>query len=318
MEPAVARAQELLGVAFDRVEPLVPAGRRHRVLRCRCGGNSVVVKQVREGAIVELEALTLLQDTGRTPRILAADADLGLLVLEDLAGERLDQVLLRVADPDAARLLVELAAALGAVHRATLRDAAPPADELFSAVAFQRVCQDLGLPAGAVVEELEVGPLVALAQGDVGPDNCIATPDGLRLIDFELAGWRDPLLDAALWRLGFPTCGCAGAIPEPLLDEMDAVHEAALGRAVSAGERVRAQARWLCNRIARLFEWGVLDEDWTWGRAGGRQRVLALLRGFDGGDDLPAFTAQVRDLERVLRARWPGVPVTLPLYPALT
>ncbi len=193
--------------------------------------------------------------------------------------------------------------------------------ETDSAVAsFRSVCRLLDVAAD--FDDFVVGPLRSLTQADVGPDNCIVTEDGVKLVDFELAAQDHPLKDAAHWRLGFPCCGCAGAIPAELLDRMDAAHGTTLVQRSGVtgpgeGEAVRARAVWLCNRIVRLVDWDALDEDWQWGRVGGRQRMLALLAEFESAEFLPDFTETIRRLEHRLRARWPDVPDFLPTYPAL-
>ncbi|MGB5759124.1 MAG: hypothetical protein WBM50_19590, partial [Acidimicrobiales bacterium] len=87
--------------------------------------------------------------------------------------------------------------------------------------------------------------------------------------------------------------------------------------ALGAGAADRAAALLLANRLDRLVEWETLTKDWLWGRVGGRQRMLALVAGFDCQDTLPEFTEVVRRLETELRARWPGVADSLPVYEAL-
>jgi len=217
-----------------------------------------------------------------------------------------------IGDPDAAAdLLVELATALGTLHAATREEHSPAR---VAAGGFTQFCDALGLP---FTEELPPASAFALTQHDVGPDNCLATRDGLRVFDFELAASRDPLTDAATWRMGFPNCGCAGALPAALCARMDDAYARALGGALPATAFARAHAERLVERLGRLHGWRVLDDDWDWGRATGRQRVLALLRGFPRGGVFPAFEKQLDHLYETLQKRWPGVPDTLPAYPAL-
>lgn len=275
-----------------------------------------------------MEAYRRLTGTGVTPRLLAGEP--GVVVLEDLPGRRLDDHLVGSSRSTAERALIDMAAALGTVHRATLpSDSAsaatgePEEAETSASVTldrFRAVCRDLGVRAD--VDDFTVGPLRTLTQLDVGPDNCIVTPDGPKLIDFELAALDHPLADAAHWRMGFPCSGCAGGIPDRLVAEMDAAHHAALDwrgerDALGADAADRAAALLLANRLVRLVEWDTLTEDWLWGRVGGRQRLLALVAGFDCQDTLPEFTLAVRRLETELRARWPGVAASLPVYEAL-
>ena len=299
-----ARVEKLVGIRVREVTSLTPRG---RVFRCRTDSGSVIAKV---GTPQDAVALARFAPCGRTPRLLAADAN--LTVMEDLAGERLDAVLLRAGDPDAAAdLLVELATALGTLHAATREERSPAR---VAAGGFTQFCDALGLP---FTEELPPASAFALTQHDVGPDNCLVTPRGLRVFDFELAAPRDPLTDAATWRMGFPNCGCAGALPAALCARMDDAYRRALGRDLPADAFARAHAERLVERLGRLHGWRVLDDDWDWGRATGRQRVLALLRGFPRRGVFPAFERQLDHLYETLQKRWPGVPDTLPVYPAL-
>jgi hypothetical protein len=316
----VERAQELLGRPVEGIQPLVPEDRRHQVLRCQFAGLSAVVKDAGQ---VEIDAYLRLQDSNVTPRVLAHEP--GTIVIEDLVGPRLDEVL-EYGDNDAAvEALHEMAEAFAKVHRLTL-DHVPTGDlgldshaeggERGAITAFRQVCDRLAVPA--VFDTFNPGPVTAMNQVDVGPDNCIVTADGARLIDFELARVDDPFLDTAHWTLGFPCCGYAGAIPPELVAEMDAIHQDALGMEAVPGTRERAAALLLCDRVARYVEWGVLEEAWVWGRVAGRRRIVSLTSHFDDDGHLPAFTETVRMLEQELRRRWPDIGDTLPTYQALS
>jgi hypothetical protein len=298
------RVEKLIGTRVRDLRSLTP---RDRVFRCRTATGSVIAKV---GAPQEAVALARFAPCGRTPRLLAADAD--LTVMEDLAGERLDARLLREEDPaGAADLLVELATALGSLHAAAPEKRSPASVETDG---FEQLCAALDLPFTA---DLPPASVFALTQHDVGPDNCLVTPEGLRLFDFELAAPRDPLTDAATWRMGFPNCGCAGALPAALCTRMDEAYAKALGRDPPADAWVRAHAERLVERLARLHGWRVLDDDWNWGRATGRQRTLALLKGLPRDGVFPAFERQLDRLLETLQERWPGVPDAIPTYPAL-
>jgi hypothetical protein len=300
-----AQVEKLLGTRVREVTSLTP---RDRVFRCRTDAGSVIAKV---GVPQEAVALERFAPCGRTPRLLAADAD--LTVMEDLDGERLDKKLLRAEDPEgAAALLVELATVLGTLHAATPEERSP---ERVGTDGFEQLCDALGVP---FTVELPPASAFALTQHDVGPDNCLVTSDGLRLFDFELAAARDPLTDAATWRMGFPSCGGAGSIPGAVRARMDDAYARALGRDIPAGALVRAHAERLVERLGRLHGWGVLEGDWEWGRATGRQRVLALLRGFPREGLFPALEQQLDRVYETLLARWPGVPDTVPVYPALS
>ncbi len=53
VEALAERAEQVLDLDIMAVEPLVPDGRRHRVIRCRFDGGSVVVKDAGQ---VEVDA----------------------------------------------------------------------------------------------------------------------------------------------------------------------------------------------------------------------------------------------------------------------
>lgn len=310
----VSRAEHLMGQPIDHSESLVPTERRHRVLRCRFQHITAVVK---DAGHVEIDAYRRLETSEVTPKVLAHGP--GTIVLEDLSGPRLDTVLEHGGRDAARTALSQLASALGTVHRLTL-DTSPPVataaeDERPAITAFRQVCRRLGVAAD--FEPFEPGPPQCMTQLDVGPDNCIVTPSGLRLIDFELATTDSPYLDSAHWHLGFPCCGCGGGLPPSLVAELDSIHLAVLGREPTPGARERARAVLLCDRIARYVEWDVLDEAWVWGRIAGRRRMLALTSRFDDGGHLPDFSETVKRLEHELRRRWPEVGDSLPVYQAL-
>jgi len=291
-------AEQVLGEPIHALEPLSPKGRRTAVARCRHGGATSILKRGNDSR--EHDALAALAGTGVAPRLRAGDRERHLVLMEDVAGESLEAKLLRAGDPDAARGLVDLARSLGRLHAATPRSEPP------IVVDTERVGAAWGLETH--------GPLVleasALVQQDVGPDNCIVSADGARLIDFEIAGPGHPLTDLVACHMGFPNCGAAaGAIPAGLLARMDAAY----GPIDPAAWRT-AYAMRLLDRLDRHHAWGVRERDYTWGRASGRQRVLALLQGCPEGVPLAAEFAA---LFARLRDAWPDAPTTMPVFPAL-
>jgi hypothetical protein len=299
VDPILARAEEILGTRIRAAEPLNPEGRRTRVLRCHLDAGTAILKQGNDAR--ELQALRVLDGIGVAPRLLGRNAELCLVLMEDLQGERLDEKLLRNEDSGAASGLVELAGASGRVHEAT----AGPGPLM--TIDVDRICHAWGVrPA-----RLPALSADALTQSDVGPDNCIVTPEGVRLFDFEIAERRHPLTDAVLWHMGFPNCGAsAGSIPPELLTRMDEAYGCSTD---SEGWRAAYTFR-LLERLDRFHQWKVLDEDWEWGRASGRQRVLALLRGCPSGASLASEFAA---LYARLREQWPDTPDSMPVFPAL-
>ncbi|WP_329035445.1 aminoglycoside phosphotransferase family protein [Streptomyces sp. NBC_01725] len=129
----------------------------------------------------------------------------------------------------------------------------------------------------------------ALLHGDPCPGNDLHTADGIRFIDFEQASLGNGLNELAYLRVGFPTCWCVTAAPEPLLLSAEAAYRSTWREATGTepeGELADACAGWLirgdalveralrgsADQLARLTR-----EDWTWGTATARQRLLHRL-----------------------------------------
>jgi hypothetical protein len=282
------------------------------------------------------------------PRLVGGDRTAGVLVMEEVRpGEGLDRLLLGGDGDAAARAVRGCAETLGRLHarttgcgaeHAALRAALGPvpptpvstaaeapldADGLTSA--WRRAAQALHLPPGRGVEE-DVAAVAAfwaapdapraLVHADACPDNCLATPDGVRLLDFEFAGFRHPLVDGASVRLGFPSCWCAGTVPAAVLAAAEAAYRTALGGAHPWAADDRAFDRALVEACGYwtlgAFVWaipGLLDEDVDWGLAGGRRRLLHRMGLFaelaERRGHLRALGASVSAARARLAARWP-------------
>src|SRR5262249_10829632 len=74
------------------------------------------------------------------------------------------------------------------------------------------------------------GPWLSLVHGDPCPDNALLVDGRIRLIDYEWARPSHALLDGLYWRMGFPTCWCAGRIPADVAARVDAIYRAELAR----------------------------------------------------------------------------------------
>src|SRR5262249_31297793 len=72
------------------------------------------------------------------------------------------------------------------------------------------------------------GPWLSLVHGDPCPDNAVIVDGHIRLIDYEWARPSHALLDGIYWRMGFPTCWCAGRTPVDICTRVDAVYRAEL------------------------------------------------------------------------------------------
>jgi len=280
---------ELAQRAFGSVLTLVEA------LNPPAADETVIVKRGNDTR--EYDALALLAGTAIAPRLLATDESRLLVVMEDLPGDPLD-ALLQGDDRAAAEAgLIEFARVFGRMHRHTTLPGAR------MAIDTKRICALWEIDATDVVTV----HADAFTQADVGPDGCMIATRGARLFDFEIAGPGAALTDVVMWRMGFPNCGAAaGAIPDALLRRM----EQAYGP-IDAEQYGHAYAYRLLERLDRYHDWKVREEDWVWGPASGRQRLLWMLRRCPESAPLAGEFAK---LEERLRQEWRG---TLPIYPAL-
>ena len=333
--------------------------RRH-VVRLQVGTDRSVVLKRREGRRgevrarsfgVELAALEYLNTmpVPVAPRLVAADARAGLLLMEDLGpGASLADALL-AGDRERARAsLVSYAEALGAMHawsmgrpgelaglRARYAPEAPLGPAWLGALAHGRepfvgAMAALGLAVdgvGAEIDELSFllngTGYLGLVHGDACPDNVRLRADGGRIFDFETSGWGPVALDAAYLLAPFPSCWCFASLPAdvaaPALDAYRAVVQAdglELGPDWDAA-MAAALATWIVARGPMIGE--VLEEDRPWGTTTLRPRLLTWLRTFTGAAGragvLPRLRALAGALLEQLSSRWPQTAV--PDYPAL-
>jgi aminoglycoside phosphotransferase (APT) family kinase protein len=275
-----------------------------------------------------------------TPNLLTYNLKEGVLVYDDL-GDGLPSLvspLLHGTAQEAEQALTAYAEALGALHRATIgcRDAhseilregfptaaiPPPAHHWIEKVA--RVPHALlggEFPedeADLILERLrQPGCWQALVHGDPCPDNVLLTADGrAALIDFEFARPSHALLDAAYWRMGFPTCWCAGSVPTEVGRHLDRAYRSAIADVVPVAsdddefcrESAIIDAAWLLGSLAWLLE-GALGEDGTWGRATNRARIITYLEraicSAEEANVLPRLRTLAATWHRDLRRRWP-------------
>ncbi|HEU0053237.1 MAG TPA: hypothetical protein VFQ39_08665, partial [Longimicrobium sp.] len=187
-----------------------------------------------------------------------------------------------------------------------------------------RVAPGLGEEARAVAEAMRSpGPLDAFTPGDTCPDNHSLAGGRIRFYDFEFSAFRPALLDAAYFRVPFPTCWCVSRVPGDLAARMDDAYRAAAAPAFPAiadeafyrREMAHALACWLLVTlnfvpIAGLHLEGALAEDKPWGPVSLRQRHVHRLESFaataEGWGRLPALAETARALAARLRERWPG------------
>ena len=284
------------------------------------------------------------------PVFLAGDRARGLIVLEDLGAGLPSLVgpLLNGPAEAAAQALLAYARSLGRLHAATLGCIDGHTEILKQAFPGAAVRPPVGGPAwrGNVADKVvallggpapddeidaiaarmaDPGPWLGLAHRDPCPDNVLFSDAEARLLDFEFAGPGHVLLDSSYWRMGFPTCWCAGRVPADRIAAMDDVYRRELGAALPAalgGAFDREMAVLLFVQMFASLSWlleGALKEDGTWGISTNRPRLLwhleAAIAGAEKARVLPGLrTAAVR-WRADLGARWPEA-MPLALYPA--
>jgi fructosamine-3-kinase len=306
---------------------------RSRVWLVEFGGAPAIVKQITGGHDVRdryVREVTALRLAGRArpyvvPALLAADPAAGVLVLEYLAGHR----------QPAGEWMTDYATALARLHAATGPEDAGslPAwsgPTRADARAFLDLAAQLQLaaPAGLagqlddLLHRLDPAGQHTLLHGDPCPDNTVHTGDGIRFIDLEQAALGDGYTELAYLRTGFPTCWCATSVPEPARSQAEAAYRAAWRSSTGAepsGQLADACAGWLIrgDTLVERAHRGRLDylarlsrEDWSWGTATARQRLLHRLSAVAdvAGHPELACLAQVSQAMRedILR-RWPDV-----------
>jgi Ser/Thr protein kinase RdoA (MazF antagonist) len=332
---------------------------RAHVVRLRLAeGRSVVLKRRRSrdlghrtrGFEVELATLEYLNamPTPVAPRLLAGDAEAGVLIVEDLGlRASLADSLLFGGRGQACGDLVAYARALGALHAwslgrggelAELRARRAPGaanrpgwldDIELGQEAFLAVAAGLGLDVLGVASEIdEILPTLrasphGLVHGDACPDNVQPDDGGCRIFDFETSGWGPLVLDAAYLQAPFPSCWCFASLPgEATIPALEAYRTCLEAAGVDLGPEWEAAvtamlAGWIVARgrgIARI-----LGEDHMWGTTTMRPRLITWLRNFvdraESRGDLPGLRVLAGVLLDQLASRWPDA--RIPDYPAL-
>jgi hypothetical protein len=286
---------------------------------------------------------------GHGAALLAGDVSRGLLVFEDLGANPASLVdpLLKGTAAEAEHALTLYANALARLHADTAdcleshhatfqsifgagRPRRPPGWRVEKQADF--IVERLGGPPPASELELlsarlsDPGPWRSLIHGDPCPDNALIVSGSMRLIDYEFARPSHGLLDGVYWRIGFPSCWCAGRIPAEVAIRIDDVYRAEIGRAMplaldDAAYRVELAymaAIWLFTCLSwRLEE--ALTENSTWGIWSIRGRLLWYLRAViemaASANVLPGINAAAAGWLSQLQHRWPEAS-PLGLYPA--
>jgi hypothetical protein len=167
---------------------------------------------------------------------------------------------------------------------------------------------------------------LTLIHGDPCPDNSLLVGDQIRLIDYEFSRPSHALLDGIYWRIGFPTCWCAGRIPTDVISRVDAAYRIELGNSIPLAlddtayriELTYMSAVWLFTCLSwRLDE--ALKGDEKWGIWSIRGRLLwyleVVIEMSDAANVLPGINEAARGWQSELRRRWPDA-TPLGFYPA--
>lgn len=271
------------------------------------------------------------------PRIIAGDADTGLLLIEDIgAGEDLAIRLLLGDSAGVADDLTALARLLGRMHAATsgteeaflaLRRALGASNTPNRSAEARRVvdwgrqaveaCRGIGLGVDAgVADEVRglaeaverPGRLLVFSHGDICPDNLLRGDAGPRLIDFEQGRYRHAALDVAAILMAFPGCWCVGAIPSETADQ-------ALAGYRENGPADRADldagmAYWLLHELADKLDRAWLN-DWSFGLTTARRSLRGRLEAFCRSSSPGGPYRRLRILAAALldriRVSWPEI-----------
>ncbi|KTD60454.1 hypothetical protein Lsan_2006 [Legionella santicrucis] len=196
--------------------------------------------------------------------------------------------------------------------------------------------------AQSIIESLITpGAFTVLTHGDICPDNVFdhKNSEELQLIDFEWAVVRNALLDGTYLRMSMPTCWCAKAIPNEVIESLETIYREELKRAIPAASDdlaymtayTEACGFWLLQQTVPLLN-SVIDNDrvgssgptpenslWKPEENNVRPRVLTRLQAFievaSKNDQLPHLRKMAQDMLSAVKTRWSDVK-PLEFYPA--
>lgn len=269
------------------------------------------------------------------PRLLGHLDDDRLVLLEELPGPSLADLLLgadRAAAEAAllahAELLGEISARTrgGAETYASLGGPQPyPADELLrpfsGAVAEVMEPPDLEAELAALEEFSRAWDRAAFSPGDTCPDNNAWAAGRLRLFDFDFAGFQHAALAFSYFDIPWSTCWCLAALPEEVRERLRA---AFLARCrVTDAEAAQAAAFWSVFNTGAMLPRALAAGGPIALRSPTGVRTMLVwrldqaVRRLAAASTLPRLATVLAELAERLRERWdePGV---LPRYPVFT
>jgi len=182
-----------------------------------------------------------------------------------------------------------------------------------------------------VIESMfKPGPLTVLVHGDICPDNVFdhSDTDRLQLIDFEWSFYRNALLDGTYLRMNMPTCWCAKAIPENIIESVESIYReelklmipAASDDLIYSSSYLNACAFWLLRAMPFVEDALYNDEIWSSGPVPKnslwkpednliRPRLLSRLQTFINlahtCDKLPHLRQMASSMLKEAKIRWP-------------
>jgi hypothetical protein len=272
---------------------------------------------------------------GSVPRLLGSISTARLLVMEEVAGPSLADLLLGTDAVEATSALAAHAALLGEMSARTegrseaferLGGPPPyPAEELlrpFRPAAAEVVpLPDLGEELERLEEFWRAGARAAFSPLDTCPDNNAWSDGRLRLFDFDFAGFQHPALTYSYFDVAWPTCWCLAALPAELSGQLRGIF---LERCpVSAQEAALAAACWAAFNLGSRLP-GALEADGPIApRSPSGLRAMLLWRSDEAvrrladAGGLPRLRAAFAELSDRLRDLWPDSGA-LPPYPAFS
>lgn len=309
--------------------------------------NSVIVKWLRHHSqnfrtdpaqmLTERAALEFLAELNLSiaPTLLAADDDSSLLILEDLAPRVVLFDLLRDGHPAGARGLRAFAQAWGRLHAGTVnqtdtyyrrrarlgpvdldRDRGYGLGDLWMGMLPD--FGSFGVEVTAEVESemrsareslIESGPFTCFSNGDAGTNNFLVSGDDGRFIDFEFAGYRNALIDAACLHVPGPMWM---TVSDPIANGLVDVYRRALSAGVTSAEDDQAfgsamAAACLVVAMHRLERLPALE-----GRPSGHESRAQMVSTLDSASraarqygSFPVFSSWIQAFADVLRKLWP-------------
>jgi hypothetical protein len=314
---------------------------------------SVIVKWLRNNearfrtdpshVLTEIAALAFLDtlNVGLAPRLLAADAERHVIVMSDLSPRVPLFDIVRTSNEGWQSSLLAYARTMGELHASTAGHAADyyvqrrslgPVDEQrdrkrvmaepswtlpnFDTYGIHTTRHIDAETAKLHETLLASDAFLAFSNGDAGANNFLVAGTDGRIIDFESAGYRHALIDAACLHVPGPMWMTV-ADPVPL-GAVDA-YRRALANGVSAATDDRAfatgmAAACMMMAIERLERLPVLDARPADHHS--KPQMISTLesaaRAAEHYRSLPALAQWARDAAYVLRRRWPEADIAFP------